>query len=949
MKKLFLFCLLLLGGVFGAAAQTSTGRLQGTVTDSTGSPAIGAAVMARNVQTGFSRGAAAGVNGFYSLPGLQPGTYEVTVSLLGFAGQKRSVQLGIGQVVEFSPVLRVETTQLEGVVVTATRLETRTPEVATNITTEQINNLPLADRNFLNLATLAPGIRTQGGSISAGGLSANNINVFIDGASFKSDVLTGGVAGQDASRGNPFPQNAIQEFRVITQQFKAEYQKASSAIITARTKSGGNQFSGGAFLFFQNKALVGQDYLSKVQLRSVQEKPDYARYQAGVNLGGPIIRDKLNFFLSYEGNYQDRFNTVSPGRTDNSPAQFESYRGTFKAPFRSNLFFGKLSFQPTQKHLFELSANVRNEFEYRDFGGLRALDKAENFNNDVNTFILKHQLTLSDRVLNEAQVSFQRYRWNPVPLDENVGQNFSGVVEIGGRGTLQEFVQDRLALRNDLTYTVPDWVGSHVFKGGVTLDLLDYQVSKQLDYIPQFFYPPNAFNRPDNVRFGFGNPDIGTQNTQVGAYFQDDWTLARRLTLNLGVRWDYETNMINNDYVTPAEVRQTVTAAYQGVPAFFNPQDYFSDGNNRKPFANAFQPRVGFSYDLLGNGTTTLFGGWGVYFDRIVYNDVLDERFRLQWQTYQVRFSENGGPDPDNNPTVAWEPRYLDRAAVEALVTSGTAGEPEVFLIRNDARPPKSYQSSIGVRQTLGDVLLTLSYSNVRGFNNLTYFFGNRRNTPDVAGFSNVLVSNQDARSWYDGVFLKLEKNFTPQSRWGAQLAYTLSWSDIEADGTFGGLAYLSPQNYERFRSPNDERHRIVANAILGLPLGFTLSGLATFGTGTPYSIFLGEDLNNDGIFDNDFPAGLSRNAGQPRRDPFIFQNVFAFRNVDLRLEKTFTFREKYRLGFTLDAFNIFNYVNFNAYEGNLSSPNFGRPYGVLAANNISSARSIQFGIRTEF
>lgn len=297
---------------------------------------------------------------------------------------------------------------------------------------------------------------------------------------------------------------------------------------------------------------------------------------------------------------------------------------------------------------------------------------------------------------------------------------------------------------------------------------------------------------------------------------------------------------------------------------------------------------MGFSYDLFGNGSTTLFGGWGIYYDCIVYNDVLDERYRLQWQTYQVLFTENGGTT-SGIPTVFWNPFYLSRKAVEQLVTSGTAGEPEVFLVNNKTEPLKSYQTSIGVRQTLGDSLFSLSYSNVRGQNNLAYFFGNRNNVPD---FSNVRVSTQQARTWYDALFFKVEKPFTRQSRWGGQISYTLAFADTEADEPFHGLDYISPANFARYPSRNDEWHRIVGNWIVGLPFGINFSGLATFGTGTPYNVFYGDDLNKDRLVGNDFPAGDTRNSGRPRKDPFIFKHVFAFRNVDLRLEKSFTFAE---------------------------------------------------------
>src|SRR5204863_9668412 len=151
-------------------------------------------------------------------------------------------------------------------------------------------------------------------TFSAGAQSANNVNLFIDGASLKNDLTGGGVVGQDASRGNPFPRNAIQEYRVVTQNFKAEYQNASSAIITATTRSGSNQWSGNAFVGYQDKGLLALDSFQikdKNANPATFKKPDYTRVLAGLAAGGPLIRNRLFFFGSCEGNYQDRAQQVN--------------------------------------------------------------------------------------------------------------------------------------------------------------------------------------------------------------------------------------------------------------------------------------------------------------------------------------------------------------------------------------------------------------------------------------------------------------------------------------------------------------------------------------------------------------------------------------------------------------------------------------------------------------
>src|SRR5262249_31785467 len=209
--------------------------------------------------TAFQRSAVTSANGFYAIGGLQPGQYQVTVRMMGFGDQSRGMRLLVGQTLDANFDLAAAAVALEGLTAVAAPVqETRTSEVATNVTREQVESLPTPDRNFLGLAVLAPGTQLQGDRLdgqrktfTAGAQPAEQVNVFIDGASYKNDLLQGGVAGQDASRGNPFPRNAIREFRVITQNYKAEYQKASSAIITATTQSGTNRWETAGFFNYQ--------------------------------------------------------------------------------------------------------------------------------------------------------------------------------------------------------------------------------------------------------------------------------------------------------------------------------------------------------------------------------------------------------------------------------------------------------------------------------------------------------------------------------------------------------------------------------------------------------------------------------------------------------------------------------------------------------------------------
>src|SRR5690349_13943765 len=309
----------LTAGASHVRAQTSTGSIRGYVRDARDSAIASAQIVARSADMGITRGGLTHAIGFYSISGLRPGAWSIEVRRIGLSPQTKSVVVSIGQTVDLNFTMASTATQLAAVQVSGTRVaETKTSEVATNVTAAQIEQLPSPSRNFLDLAVLAPGvhvtedrIESNGKTFAAGAQPAEQINVFIDGTSYKNDIVQGGIAGQDASRGNPFPRNAVQEFRIATSNFKAEYQKASSAIITAVTKSGTNEWQGSVFANFQNQNYVALDSFSlarKFTCDSLEklgkgptngqpcfQKPDYRRTLMGLSAGGPIVRNKLFF------------------------------------------------------------------------------------------------------------------------------------------------------------------------------------------------------------------------------------------------------------------------------------------------------------------------------------------------------------------------------------------------------------------------------------------------------------------------------------------------------------------------------------------------------------------------------------------------------------------------------------------------------------------------------
>lgn len=936
-----LFTLLFALFAVDAGAQSVTGTIRGRVMDEAGSPVASATIAARNTASGAARSAISSADGMYVLAGLQPGTYEISVSMIGYSAQPQTVRVLIGQSLNMDMRLQPQAIAIEGINVVGVRaVETRTSEVATNVTEEQIESLPQADRNFLNFAGLAPGITISrdesNKSITAGGLPSTKINVFVDGASFKNDMLEGGVHGQDYSKGNPFPQIALQEFRVLTQNFKAEYQRAASAVINATTKSGTNEFKAEGFVLGQNKDLVELNPGVEVDCQRQREqnpqavcgdKPEFEKLQLGVAVGGPIVRDKAHYFLAYEGNYQNGQAIVTPQNPALANAQLitgrtaADYAGTFDQPFRSTLGVAKISFIPAANQTIDLSWNGRFESDKRNFGGINSFEAAENLEINYNVITAKHTMTRGSW-LNEVTLSGQRSTWNPTAVNEgqNVGFLYENLIRIGARDTEQNFVQDRLALRNDLTKFNVVWNGDHVFKIGANVDFLNYQVEKRFNGFPLYVFNPSvSMTVPIRAHYGVGNPGMDEGNVQFGAYIQDDWNVSDRLQLNLGLRWDAETNQFNNDWVTPDSIRQKFANLVD--PSGRPYTERFTDGDDRPIFLGAFQPRVGFSYDLTGNARTVIHGGYGLYYDREIWNHLLDERFRLQWATRTFEF-DAAGNDPNK---LDWNPQYLTPEGLQGIVNSANPLGPtaEVFLLENDTRPPRSHQFSAGLKQVVGPgVVLGAQYRGVRGKNIMSWYCGLPNNEHgyctggrDAGLTSDPVLSTDEGETKYDAFDLTAEKPYTNQSRWGMTFNYTNAKSQQKGEWFFTlDHPGVAPEDWPMRNGPG-ARHTINASAIVGLPLDFRFSTFAQWNSGVRFS-------------QKDETIGWG-----PRRVrvDFFSQEGDDFKQVDVRLEKGITVPGQGRIGIMLEVINLFDAANYRGYEelsnfgGGAPNPNFGQ------------------------
>lgn len=964
----------------GASAQGATSTLRGTIYEGQ-AVETGGSITATEVATGYVSRGRIGDDGGYVLSGLRPGTYRINVTTADGQTVEDLITIALGQVatldLDVAPVVTGSTdanaSELDDVIVTGRRIfEVRTSEVATNVSQTQINNLPQISRNFLNFAALAPGVRVTEGeterTISAGGQGASAINVFIDGQNQKSTIIDGGVGGQDDSRGNPFPQVAIQEFRVISQNFKAEYEQASSSIITSVTRSGTNELTGDAFITYQDAEWTDAD--------SFGREVGVERLQYGGSVGGPIIEDRLHFFAAYERKDETRSNAVFLNRAVYAPL-FGADTGTFEAPFEEDLFFGKLSWSIDDRQRLDLSATYRTEADIRDFGGNNAYSRANEINTDVSSVVLRHQYQ-GDGFLNEAQFDFYEYNYNPTALnfsdygrsfvifrDDNAAPGFQynvfnredTVFNTGGQSNNQDIRQRSFTFRNDLTFNDIDWNGQHTIKMGVKFSAQNMYVNKQFGRNPQFIFDVDA--RPEingsrdipvRVELGAFVEPADVDNNVFGVYIQDDWQISSQLEINLGLRWDYEDNAVNNDYSTPASIRDTLNRvqALPGYdfPSYFNPADYITDG--RDAFTGAFQPRIGFSFDVFDDERTVIFGGAGRYYDRVGFNFAFDERFKPFQFNKEIFFSVAGGMRGGVN-TVAWNPTYLTPAGLDPLLAA-TPGSGEIFLINNEMEPPRTDQFNLGIRQKFGDFQTALTFAYGKTENLFAWYIANAGSetgdrfsgpTPGSVGhpeFRNLIFfGNNDAEQTFRAMYLTVDKPFDTDSGWGMQFTYTLSEAERNGsrDGGIGGFDfdYNRPGLSPTFPTNQDERHRIVASGIVALPFDFRLSGILTLGSGLPFHQFVCPTATNPDI---------CWNGGRPDKEDFLFfPNSFAFRQVDLRLTKSFEVFNGQSVELILDAINVFNFENYSNFEQCLCSSEYRAPRG-----QFLPTRSFQLGLR---
>lgn len=944
-------------------AQSTGATIRGQVTGDAG-PAANAQITATNRATGLTRRVQANAAGNYTLAGLPPGTYRIDVTGDGgSSSQVVTVQVGQSAVLDIplgAGEAPADDVELETVEVVGTVLqEMRTSEISTYITPKQIEALPQTSRNFLAFADTVPGMvfetrQNETTQLRSGAQSANGINVFIDGVGQKNYVLKGGITGQEQSRGNPFPQLGIAEYKVISSNYKAEFDQISSAAIVAVTRSGTNEFEGSVFYDYTDT-----DWRASTPLENQNGvKAESETKQYGAAFGGPIIEDLMHFFFTYERKEIDSPREVRPGEgytVDELPAHLQPLVTSYSVPFEEDLYFGKLSFSPGENHLFELSAKVRDEVGIAADSGINTQSRSKHDNNDDTRIDLRYQYNALNW-LNDAHITYEDATYSPrsallepgyVLVTNSDDQRV--ILQAGGGADYQEKGQEGWGVQDDLTWF--GWEG-HTVKGGVKYKSVEVSALEQQPFNPQFWYDiSGSTDIPYRVNFNaslLGGADraVTSRNKQFGIYLQDDWEVTEKLTLNYGLRWDYEEAPGFLDYVTDPGIAAALRGWTNIQNTDYDIEDYISNGSNRDAFKDAWQPRVGFSYDLGGDERHVIFGGAGRAYDRNLFDYLALEQHKHTFPSYERRFNAPGTPcEVGVGNCIEWDPAYFDPAALAALVAATPNLGAEVNLINNDIKTPYSDQFSLGMRNAFGlfghEWISSATIAHIRSKDGIVFTLGNR--WPDgsfhqnpgqtwggqpwgqaIPGYGTLILADNGIETKLNTLLLSLDKPYTVESGWGVTMAYTFSDSE---ENRFNSAAFdehylfdaASIDSQPFLRSAAIARHRFVATGILDVPWGITVSSKLT----------LASPQTKDAV--NCYDVEIEGNCFF---DPFTPDTTLGFKQFDLAAEKVFKFGGDFALRVRADVLNVFNWKNWQDYDTwrggfNSPNPNFGDRSGL--------------------
>lgn len=955
-----LMCVLAMSGF--AQSQATTGTIQGTVVDQNGAIVTGAGIVARNLDTGFERTVESNSDGFFNAPLLPLGRYRVTTTKQGFAQSNlENVNVTLGQTMSLRIELAVGTT-VTTVDVSADPegVETARTELSTQLNERSVENLPINRRDFSRFALLTPGVSIvqgpDGDEISINGQKGIQNNVSIDGSDANNPFFGEQRGGQRPAF--TISLESVKEFQVVPVGASAEFGRSSGGFINVVTKSGTNDFTGAAFLFFRNQSLSGQNPDAVDAGLPIE---DFRNYQFGGNVGGPIKKDRAFFFVAYERNdgTSSKPNFIDPRLVDIFATRFNSpgEQGVIDRTNVADVLLGKVDVQVNSNNLLTLRHNysraeqVNGTFDVPTWGVSANGRETDNSNSFIGQLVTNFSSTL----LNEfrfqwAKEERPRFYDGPDLPDTTIG-TFDGTISYRfGRPFFLPVPSDDVRIQFTDNFTVIR--GNHAVKFGIDLNrtkvsqtFIGFARGRYIFAAPTIDQAIDGFeNYIDGVSAGalalylqfapIGNRTVeeaGTQSYSTfepGLYVQDNWQVRPNLTVNLGFRWEgqYQPDPIND----PSETR---------YGQFLSDPSFPSDGSI-PDFTDGWSPRLGLSWSPGSDRKTAIRLGAGVFYARIPGLVVAGPRNTDGVIAGNIFFANFlcSGPGLGGCPVF---PGVVPTAGFSPF-------NPGVAVFERNFKNPRTIQYSASVERELFKHTSFLVAYNLAKSDRLTRFVnrndgrfagGNPSDfgpfaRPDGSGVGEIRSTESSAKSLYQGVTFTLNKRFA--DRYQFQANYLLSWDKSDDDNERDPFTfrYADPRDLspEYSYSDRDQRHRFNAFATFLLPWDINISPIVQYRSAQPTSVTR-TDFNGNAVLVNG--EIIQRNTERLDNEFFTF---------DVRASKEFKFTERMSLEGIFEAFNIFN----NSNQRSLPRPLTFNFDGTVSAG-FGEPRQVQLGLRFKF
>src|SRR6266851_597182 len=641
------------GKAFAQAAASAA--LQGTITDQSDAAIKGAKVAITSKDQGWTRSTDTSDTGFYTFELLPAGIYSIKVNASGFStAEAKEAVLQVGSTTTQNFTLKPgSVSEIIEVTSAPPLVDQQKMDVSTNITPQQIQELPLIGRDIDDLAYLSPGVKSADSYdptknrysiLSVNGEGGRNVNVTVNGVDNKDNTVGGPVM--------QLPAEAVQEFQISTQRFSAVNGRSSGAAINVITKSGTNNYHGSAFGFFRGQNFNADQTQANGDGTTTKANPPYERQFFGGSFGGPIKKDKLFGFFAMERQREHTSLAEAPqafqelSLVTSLGAQPISVVPT---PFFGNRLNGRLDYTFNSKHSAYLSVSTQANNSLNDQSGATFDASEGNFTkNHLQVANLTVNSAFSPTLVNQFTAGFQY--WNNL-IDSTTRAplfTFPNNIQFGTNTNVpQNSIQRKFQFKDDVSKTF----GNHTFKTGVDYiytpfmgGFFEFNPTLEIDFakLPsKILGTPGGFSNPGLVTgmtVAVGDPTFIIKDAkQLGLYFQDDWKFSQRLTLNIGLRWDKDFDFIGGSKIANSRTFQELQAA-----AKFSPLAASLVAKQATDYSKGFSPRVGFAYDLTGHGNHVLRGGFGMYYDNTFQNIPLFMEQQANSTIFQTAFSISG-------------------------------------------------------------------------------------------------------------------------------------------------------------------------------------------------------------------------------------------------------------------------------------------------------------------